>query len=71
MVLVQDSELYSVYGHHLLPVVGRCHVAYVPQGKVLSLLKVARIVDMCALRLQIQDQLTLQITESIREVTGA
>ncbi len=71
MVLVQDIELYSMCEHHLLPFIGRCHVAYLPQGKVLGLSKVARVVDMFARRLQIQEQLTLQIAESIQSVTGA
>ena len=71
MVLVQDIELYSMCEHHLLPFVGRCHVAYVPQGKVLGLSKVARVVDMFARRLQIQEQLTTQIAESIMTVTNA
>ena len=71
MVLVQDIELYSMCEHHLLPFIGRCHVAYVPQGKVLGLSKVARVVDMFARRLQIQEQLTTQIAESIMTVTGA
>jgi len=71
MVVVQDIELYSMCEHHLLPFVGRCHVAYVPQGKVLGLSKVARVVDMFARRFQIQEQLTTQIAESILSVTNA
>ena len=69
--VVQDIELYSLCEHHLLPFIGRCHVAYLPKGKVLGLSKVARIVDMYARRLQIQEQLTLQIAESIMAVTEA
>lgn len=71
MVLVQNIELYSLCEHHLLPFIGRCHVAYLPEGKVLGLSKVARVVDMFARRLQIQEQLTVQIADSIKQVTGA
>lgn len=71
MVLVQNIELYSLCEHHLLPFIGRCHVAYLPEGQVLGLSKVARVVDMFARRLQIQEQLTVQIAESIEQVTGA
>ena len=71
MILVQDIELYSMCEHHLLPFIGKCHVAYVPTGKVLGLSKVARIVDMYARRLQIQENLTKQIAEAIQEVTEA
>ena len=71
MILVQDIELYSMCEHHMLPFIGRCHVAYVPTGKVLGLSKVARIVDMYARRLQIQENLTKQIAEAIQMVTAA
>jgi len=71
MVLVQDVELYSLCEHHLLPFIGKCHVAYIPTGKVLGLSKVARLVDVFARRLQIQESLTMQIAETIMDVTGA
>lgn len=71
MVVVKDIELYSMCEHHLLPFIGRAHVAYIPSGKVLGLSKVARIVDMYARRLQIQEQLTTQIAETIQDVVDA
>jgi GTP cyclohydrolase I len=71
MVLVQDVELYSLCEHHLLPFIGKCHVAYIPTGKVLGLSKVARIVDLYARRLQIQEALTTEIAQTIMDVTGA
>ena len=71
MVVVENIELYSLCEHHMLPFIGKCHVAYIPTGKVLGLSKVARIVDMYARRLQIQEALTSQIAETIRSVTNA
>ncbi len=71
MVVVSDIELYSLCEHHLLPFIGKCHVAYIPSGKVLGLSKVARIVDLYARRLQIQEGLTTQIADTVQQVTGA
>ncbi len=68
MVLIKDIEFYSMCEHHLLPIIGRAHVAYIPDGKVVGLSKIPRMVDIFARRLQIQEQLTEQIAEAINEV---
>ncbi len=65
IILVKDIELYSMCEHHLLPFIGKAHVAYIPNGKVIGLSKVARIVDVFARRLQIQEQLTTQIADAL------
>lgn len=67
MVLIRDIEFYSMCEHHILPIIGRVHVAYIPDGKVVGLSKIPRIVNVFAKRLQIQEQLTEQIAQAIEE----
>jgi len=67
MVIVRDIDFYSLCEHHLLPFFGKCHVAYIPQGRVLGLSKIPRLVDIFARRLQIQERLTNQIAETLRQ----
>jgi len=67
MVLVRDIEFYSLCEHHMLPFLGRAHVAYLPKGKVIGLSKIPRIVEMYARRLQVQERLTMQVAETINQ----
>lgn len=68
MVLVRDIEFYSMCEHHMLPFIGRAHVAYIPDGKVLGLSKIPRVVDMYARRLQVQERMTRQIADFLRDL---
>lgn len=68
MVIVRDIEFYSMCEHHMLPFIGRAHVAYIPDGKVLGLSKIPRIVDMYARRLQVQERMTRQIADFLRDL---
>ena len=68
MVLVKNIELYSLCEHHLAPFFGKAHVAYIPRGKIVGLSKIARVVDLYARRLQVQERLTMQVAEALQDV---
>ncbi len=71
MIIVKDIEIYSICEHHLLPFIGKCHVGYLPTGKVIGLSKIPRIVDVFARRLQLQENLTYQIANTVMKYTEA
>ena len=71
MVIVKNIEVYSLCEHHMLPLFGRCHIGYIPTGKVFGVSKLARLADMYARRLQLQERLTEQISQAVMETVGA
>jgi GTP cyclohydrolase IA len=71
MIIVKDIEIYSMCEHHMLPFYGRCHIGYIPDGKVFGVSKLARLVDVFARRLQLQERLTEQISQVVMDEVGA
>jgi len=71
MIIARDIELYSLCEHHMLPFFGRCHIGYIPRGKIFGVSKLARLVDMYARRLQIQERLTEQVARAVMEAVDA
>jgi GTP cyclohydrolase I len=71
MIIVKDVEVYSICEHHMLPFIGRCHIGYISKNKVIGVSKLARIVDMYARRLQIQERLTAEIARAVMDAVGA